>query len=259
MIAFLVVVANDWYPVIRFSDERLNVAVGTAICFMPFVTAIFALFIPRRWLTRIFVIVPLVPLMLVSLFVLLLDISISDIDTFRTGLNPAFEPIARVPMGGYSVGIYLTNCGAVCSFGIEILQEKQIVPGLLLVRRLEGFEPAIWPVYQVIGKGIIRVDVPRYGVGSDAALARSRTYYLKPYLYFGRRSAPANQTDERAPRPVLALARASLIMPNRVCANTVQQALGDDHMIPGIDAQCATVMAQALKLEHEHDARMPGI
>jgi hypothetical protein len=187
----------------------------------PFMTAIFALFIPRRWLTTILVIVLLVPLMLASLFVFLLNVlTINDI--FRTGVNPSFEPLAHVPMDGYSVGIYLTDCGAPCSFGIDILQEKQIVPGLLLVRRLEGFDQAIWPVYQVIGTGILRVNIPQYGKGRDAAPARSSTYYLRSYLYLGRRPAPANQTDEHAPRPVLALEGASLIMPKSCRPANVQ-------------------------------------
>jgi hypothetical protein len=116
------------------------------------------------------------------------------------------------------------------------------------VRRVEAFDPAIWPVYQVIGPGILRVDVPQHG---DAAPARSHTYYLQPYLYLVQRPTPANQTDEHATKPVLALEGASLIMPNRECANMVQRALSNDHMIPGINAQCATVMARALKLEHE--------
>jgi hypothetical protein len=247
MLAFLVTVLNAWRPVIRFRDEWLNVAVELAIYFMPFMTAIFALTIPRRWLTTILVIVLLIPLMLVSLFGLLLNaFTINDI--FRTGVNPYFEPIAHVPMGGYSIGIYLTDCGAVCSFGIDILQEKQIVSGLLFVRRVEGFDPAIWPVYQVIGPGILRVDVPQYG---NDAPARSHTYYLRPYLYLGQRPTSANQTDEHATKPVLVLEGASLIMPNRECANMVQRALSNDHMIPGIDTLCATVMAQALKLEDE--------
>jgi len=105
-------------------------------------------------------------------------------DTWRTGVNSAFEPIASVPMGGYSVGIYRTNCGAPCSFGIYPLQEKQIMPGILLVRALPGFEPADKAAFKVIGKDALLLQVPEYFDGEVRTPARSRVYHLKRFLYF---------------------------------------------------------------------------
>jgi hypothetical protein len=131
MLALLIVIANGWYPVIRFSDERANVAVGAAIWLMPWAAAI----IPRRWLTTIIVVVLMVPLMLMIALVLLLQCP-SIADTFSTGVNPEFKPIAHVPMGGYSVGICQLACGTLCDDDINVLQEKEIFPGILLVREL---------------------------------------------------------------------------------------------------------------------------
>jgi uncharacterized SAM-binding protein YcdF (DUF218 family) len=126
---------------VRFSNDIVNFVVGTLSFLLPFLTAFFALIIPRRWLTTVIAIVLLLPLLCFSALGLFFE-SLLIGDTFRTGLNPAFERIARVPMGGYSVGIYLSNCGAPCSLDIEVLQEKTIIPGILLVRELSGFDEA---------------------------------------------------------------------------------------------------------------------
>jgi hypothetical protein len=219
MLALLIVITNGWYPVIRFSDERANVAVGAAIWLMLWAAAIFALFIPGRWLTTIIVVVLMVPLMLMIALVLLLQ-GPSIADTFSTRFNPEFKPIAHVPMGGYSVGICQLACGTLCDDDINVLQEKEIFPGILLVRELPGFDLALWPTYQMTGRDTLRVDVPRYGEGRGAVPARSRVYCMRPWLYFGHRPTPSDHTDEQTHPIVLVLEGHSLIMPSREIVRT---------------------------------------
>lgn len=171
------------YPFVRFSNELANVFVGTTSYLLPFVAMIFALIIPRHWWSKVIITLVLLPLSLLCLMVCLLG-SPTIGDILRTGVNGEFELINRASMGGYSVGIYRTNCGATCSFGIYPLQEKQIIPGVLLVRALGGFYPADNAAFKILGKDALLLQVPEYFDGEVRTPARERVYHLKRFLYF---------------------------------------------------------------------------
>jgi hypothetical protein len=102
ILVLIIVVANGIYPVLRFTDARVNVLVGTMVWLMPFMTAIYAWYIPRRWLTTILMTVLMLPLMFVSALFLLIR-GFYVVDTFKRGFDPSFEPLAHVPMGDSSV------------------------------------------------------------------------------------------------------------------------------------------------------------
>jgi hypothetical protein len=186
LVAFALLLANAYFPFVRFSNELANAVLAIVIFFLPFLTAILAFTIPRRWLTTITVFVLLVPLLCFSAVGLLWE-GFLLVETVRTGVNPAYEQIATAQMAGYSVGIYRTDCGALCSFGIDPLQEKQVVLGILVVRELPGFEDAGEATYKVIGQDTLLIRVPAY-VDNDPPVrtmpARSRIYHLKRFLYF---------------------------------------------------------------------------
>jgi hypothetical protein len=182
LLGLLVVLANAAFPLVRFRNELANVIVGAISLLLPFVAAVFVLMVPfpRRSLTAGIAIVLLLLLTLFCTFGLFVwSFPISE--TYRTGVNPEFQQIASVPMDRYSVNIYLTDCGTPCSSGIYILQEKQIFPGVLLVRKLYDFDPAREATYKVLGNNTIRVDVPAYDERNGA---QSVIFRLKPYLYF---------------------------------------------------------------------------
>jgi hypothetical protein len=186
LLGFVLMVGDAAFPLVRFRSELANVVVGTLSFLLPFLTVFFALVIPRRWLTTVIAVVLLLPLLCISALGLLFEGLLLG-DTFRTGLNPALERIATVPMVGYSVGIYRTDCGAPCSLEIYLLQEKRIVPGILLVRALPGFDDAAEATYKVIGQDTLSINIPPY-VDNDprgvSIPARSKIYHLKPFLYF---------------------------------------------------------------------------
>lgn len=186
LLCFVLLQADGRFPLVRFSNDLANSVVGTLSFLLPFLTAYFAFVVPRRWLTTIVAIVSLLPLLCLSALGLLFEGVVTG-DTLRTGLNPSYERIASVPMAGYSVGIYRTDCGAPCSFGIDILQEKRVLPGVLLVRALDGFDEAGDATYKVIGPDTLLINVPPY-VDNDprgvSIPARSKTFHLKPFVYF---------------------------------------------------------------------------
>jgi hypothetical protein len=83
--------------------------------------------------------------------------------------------LGTIDTGRHTVKLYETNCGAVCSFGVAVRQEKRLIPGIVLVRDLAGFYPAATPTYAVINRDSIRIDVPPY---AGRVPARSRAYRL---------------------------------------------------------------------------------
>jgi hypothetical protein len=187
LLGFMILQADGCFPFVRFSNDVADSVVGALSFLLPFLAAFFAFVIPRRWLTTIVVLVLLLPLLCFSALGLFFE-SLLIGDAFRLGANPSFERIARVPMGAYSVGIYLSDCGAPCSFDIDLLQERTIIPGVLLVRELPGFDEADQATYKVIGQDTLQVNVPPLYATDDQRVvsipARSRIYHLKPFLYF---------------------------------------------------------------------------
>jgi hypothetical protein len=186
LLVFVLLQADNDFPFVRFSNAFANVAFGTLSFLLPFLAAFFAFVVPKRWLTSVLVVVFLLPILCFSAAGLFFEGLMAG-DIWRTGLNPSFERISTVPLDGYSVGIYRTNCGAPCSYGIYPLQERQIIPGILLVRALPGFDEAGGATYQVIGQDTLLINVPPYvdDYHPWASIpARSQTYHLKPFLYF---------------------------------------------------------------------------
>jgi hypothetical protein len=90
-------------------------------------------------------------------------------------MGSGWSDLGTIETGRHIVKLYETNCGAPCSFGVAVRQERRLIPGVVLVRDLYGFYPAAWPTYTVINPDSIRVEVPAYG---GRAPARSRTYRL---------------------------------------------------------------------------------
>src|SRR4051812_9436995 len=90
-------------------------------------------------------------------------------------MGGAWRDLGTIDTGRHIVKLYETDCGAPCSFGVAVRQERRLIPGVVLVRDLYGFYPAQTPTYKVISPDSIRVDVPPY---AGRAPARSRTYRL---------------------------------------------------------------------------------
>ncbi|MGA6970573.1 MAG: hypothetical protein WBY93_03020 [Candidatus Binatus sp.] len=187
LVGFVLLQADGMFPVVRFSNELVNFAIGTLSFLLPFLAAFFAFVIPKRWLTTVIAVALLLPLLCFSALGLLFN-GVLVRDALRIRSNPAFERIATAPMGGYSVGIYVSDCGAVCSPGIDLIQEKQIIPGILLTRALDGIDQADKATYQVTGQDTLLINVPPIYTDDTQRVvwipARSKTYHLKPFLYF---------------------------------------------------------------------------
>jgi hypothetical protein len=97
--------------------------------------------------------------------------------------DTSFEFLAALPVEGGRVGIYRTNCGATCAFGIAVRHERQLFWRILLVRHLGGFYRAEEARYEALDPRRIRVSVPPY-LATPGNPTRSEVYEVKPWLYF---------------------------------------------------------------------------
>src|ERR671921_1988970 len=130
---------NILHPTLRLSVGTLNLVVGTALFLTPWLLLMWCLRAEsgwRRWvlgaLLTVFGIVGLLPATCAGME--------SVIATFEGRHD--FELLYRTRVGGRNLGVYRTNCGATCSFGIDVRQELQLFPGILLVHPEWGWYPA---------------------------------------------------------------------------------------------------------------------
>jgi hypothetical protein len=65
-----------------------------------------------------------------------------------------------------------------------VWQEKKVLPGILLVRELWGYEPAGTATCSPIGKNSALIRVPEYFSGEITYSAQSKILRMKPHLYF---------------------------------------------------------------------------
>ena len=77
--------------------------------------------------------------------------------------DPSFEPMLRQRSGSTDLVVYRTNCGAPCSFGLVLRQERRILPGVRIARRLANWYPAASATLTPLSPQLIRVQVAPYG------------------------------------------------------------------------------------------------
>lgn len=92
--------------------------------------------------------------------------SCSGFDVLALGDGPvdlSFEPISREAFGQTELALYRTNCGAICSFGLVLIQERNFASGIRVARVLGRWEPANSAVVRVASPELIYVELAPYG------------------------------------------------------------------------------------------------
>ncbi|HVN91903.1 MAG TPA: hypothetical protein VMT61_18960 [Candidatus Binataceae bacterium] len=184
IVLFVLIQADGFYPVLRFDSPAANQIAGAASFLLPFVSLGFAASAPRHRFTRI-VLIMVMSLPLCVCVVGVFGEGGAAIETLRTGVNPYFQLAARTPMDGYWVALYYDSL----TFGsnIYVLQERPLVPGLLLIRPVEVIRDGREAKCQRIGQNRIKVDVAvcfECVAPKTHTPARTEIYDLNPNLYF---------------------------------------------------------------------------
>jgi hypothetical protein len=163
---FCVVMLNWRNPFLRLEPSYVNNVIFGATCLSPWLV----LFLVRPFRHAAARIV--LRTMSVAAGVALLPLAIG---AFAGGVR---ADLGTIDTGRHTVKLYETNCGAPCSFGVAVRQERRVIPGFLLVRQLDGFYAAVSPTYAVINQDSIHIEVPAYGDRAPARLQAYRLYDL---------------------------------------------------------------------------------
>ncbi len=159
------------HPVVLFKWPAVNVVAGLAagLC-LPWLTLI-AIFRVGRWWSKAIALAAVIPLLVYSAAFLLGFCIAADAD----------DQFADLDWKGTHVRFYRTDYGAISDWGVVIRQERLLLPGLVMVRRLDVFSTCFALKAEGTDRGI-KVNDPRSEC-SDLH-AGSREYRLKPFLYF---------------------------------------------------------------------------
>lgn len=130
-------VIASWPYQIRFESTWVNhwVFAVAAISF-PFLAGWLALSLPGAWvrvLAQIFIILLFIPCLLIA--------SCAALEAPRIGeVDKGYELISEAADGAVTYRLYRTNCGATCSYGLSLREERTLFLGAKLVSHTWGLD-----------------------------------------------------------------------------------------------------------------------
>lgn len=164
---------HEW-PFLRFTTHWLRTIAGLVILVTPWIAFFSAVALKpfaHKW-KRAFLLGILIPIMLVTLPLALLDLTVWTPD----------PPLRSVEMGGYRVRLYQLECGVLCDFVVGVDQERVLLPYLVISQRLYIFDDDIDATVEVVGKNQLRVTTLPY-TEKDPNI-RVQIFQIKPYFLF---------------------------------------------------------------------------
>jgi hypothetical protein len=170
---FALFVSNLRHPALSFTIESLNTVCFVVAAFLPAAGAIAILRLAStctpKWI-RVAIQIPSALWVLVTVLIgfLLLAGGASSRIVFRS----------RLLTPSYTVTAYADEDG------IEIYQERILLPGIALVRRLDSIPNADQPKIESVGKNHARVTIIVYEEKTSETREDARLYDLKPFVYF---------------------------------------------------------------------------
>jgi hypothetical protein len=167
------------HPIIRFSSPILNDFVGHFIALvLPWFAALAVLRIRRR-LPRLFTITAALFLLCYSLAVILS--SAMAYFSYENGHDLGFEQFENIGWKGSSVRLYRTDGGATTDYGVVIRQERNVLPGIMLIRPIDTFYHCYSLSATSTETGILVTDQHSECRGFPD---QHREYTLRSHLYF---------------------------------------------------------------------------
>jgi hypothetical protein len=160
------------HPIVVTSSSVLNSVVFFALGIgLPWLAAIGIFSLRRRWSYWV-----------AGFFsLLLLPYSLLWFVAIGFGASFSFDPLSQMEWQGSRIRAYQINGGATTDYGVDVRQERSLLPGILLVRRVDFLYPCasvdLGP--RVDGINVSGVGLHCPGLGTDA-----RMYRLKRFVYF---------------------------------------------------------------------------
>jgi hypothetical protein len=171
-LVFSLLVLNIRYPVLRFTIHALNTTTYVVGAFLPAFVAVWTLRLSsactRRWIRAA------IQLLLALLVILSVLFGILAL------MAGAWGPLVRTRLlaHGYALTAYYDGDG------IEVYQERVLLPGIALVRRLDYVENADQARVESVDKDHARITLVVYEEQTSKTHEDIRVYELKPFVYF---------------------------------------------------------------------------
>lgn len=168
--AMAMAVLNWQYPFLRLANHWANEAVAVLACAIPLVLLGAGVTRVMRWpnlwaalLLSVGMGVLCLPFLLVGLF------RAFTLPPHDNAQDKAFEEVAQV---GEQVAVYRTNGGATTAYGIVVRHERQVLPGVLLVKNIFVQYRLAHVSCQLTGPRLTVRRAPAGPVLADVALKR---------------------------------------------------------------------------------------
>ncbi|TMQ20361.1 MAG: hypothetical protein E6K82_17660, partial [Candidatus Rokuibacteriota bacterium] len=133
---WLVMVVNEWFPVLRLESPTQN-AVGLLVAYaLPWLALAVTLRRLQRWRRTAALLLLVMPIAYTLIFTPLVVMHLLTVRTDHDK-DRSFQRVAAIPVDGGRISVYRSDCGAACgSESIAVRHERRLVRGVLLVRRL---------------------------------------------------------------------------------------------------------------------------
>lgn len=167
------------HPIIRLECPVANELLGFALglC-LPWFTAA-AIFRMGTWWSKAVALIAVIPLLLYTFVFLLGAVMVGA--SYENGRDLSFERFRETSWKGSEIRFYRTDAGATSDVGVVIRQERGLVPGVLLVRRLDDF----YPCYSLDAASTDNGIEIRDGRSECSGFQDGRREYrLRPFVYF---------------------------------------------------------------------------
>jgi len=129
--------ANWWYGPFRTSSPFVNYVVMIVVLSLPMVILVLSFGVRRLALRVVIGLIALPWALWCAISLLGAAISLGDI--VRTGSDPSCEYLHSTQTGSSRVSVYRTNGGATTDYGVVFRHERTILPGLRVMREIDGF------------------------------------------------------------------------------------------------------------------------
>ena len=152
LLIYILGLMNFFFPVIRLQYQVANQIFGLLLLFIPWVLVVNGFFFRRMLVKIINVVILIIPCLIALPYAFLI--------TFMSSQG-AFMPIHHLNLESFSVMAYRTNGGATTDFGVVVRQEKEIVPGVLLVKQFYSKNHQADILIKRLNDSVIEIDGKR--------------------------------------------------------------------------------------------------
>lgn len=157
VLIYILGLLNFFFPKLRFQYPLANQIFMLFLLFIPWILVVNGFLFKRLLLKILNLIFLIIPCLIALPFAFFIIVGI-----VTSSYQNAFMPIHHLNLKSFSVTAYRTNGGATTAYGIVVQQEKKILPGVLLVKKLYKEYPGEDILIKRISDNVIEIGGKRF-------------------------------------------------------------------------------------------------